>query len=238
VPVVPPASSPEAPGGDDAPAAPLPLPLRNRLAELILEAFEPGKARAALSALAQACAADGSAVDPRGAGRLLALGWFESAGPGRVRLRALHRSHGRTLADRARRGASVTGQWRDRDADELTVLLDRAAALAGQRLFFEVHELLEPAWFRAAEPVRTALQGLIQIAVAFHHLEHRNQAGARSLLVEGVGKVADVGAALPLDAASWLGELRALLATLASGGKPAGIPGWPRPGSPAPGRIP
>jgi hypothetical protein len=236
--VVPPPSRPEATGGDDAPAAPLPLPLRNRLAELILEAFEPGEARATLSALAGACAADGSAVDVRDAGRLLALGWFESAGAGRVRLRAAHRSHGRTLADRAGRASSVTGQWRDRDADELTVLLDRAAALAGQHLFFEVHELLEPAWFRAAEPVRTALQGLIQIAVAFHHLENRNQEGARSLLVEGVGKIAQVGAALPLDAASWLGELRAFLAMLPSGRKPAGIPRWPRPGLPAPGRIP
>jgi hypothetical protein len=132
----------------------------------------------------------------------------------------------------------VTREWRDRDADELTLLLDRATALANQGLFFEVHELLEPAWFRAAEPVRTALQGVIQIAVAFHHLENRNHQGARSLLVEGVAKVAKTAGALPLDAAGWLGELRTALATLASGDVPARIPCWPRAGLPAPGRTP
>jgi hypothetical protein len=233
VPVVPPASRPEAPIGGDT--APLPLPLRNRLAELILEAFEDGEARVTLSAIVAASVADGSAADAADVGRLLSLGWFEPAGAGRVRLRAPHRSHARALADRAGRAVSATGQWRDRDGDPLTVLLDRAAALAGQRLFFEVHELLEPVWFRAAEPVRTALQGLIQIAVAFHHFENRNEAGARSLLAEGVAKLAQTGAALPLDTAAWLGDLRALLAALAGGGQPAGIPRWPA--SPAPRRA-
>jgi hypothetical protein len=236
VPVGRPASTSEAPVVGDAVTAPLPLPLRNRLAELVLEAFDAEEARATLSAIAEASVADGSVVDAADAARLLSLGWFESAGAGRVRLRAAHRSHGRALADRAGRGVLATGRWRDRDAAALTVLLDRAAALAGQRLFFEVHELLEPAWFLAAEPVRTALQGLIQIAVAFHHLENRNEAGARSLLAEGVAKLAQAGAALPLDTAGWLGDLRALLAALASGGEPAGIPRWP--GPPAPERVP
>jgi hypothetical protein len=236
--VVPPESRPETRGGGGAPAGPLPLPLRNRLAELILEAFEPGDARATLFALAAGCALDGSAVDARDADRLLALGWFEPAGPGRVRLRGAHRPHGWTLAERAGRAASMTREWRDRDAGELAVLLDRAAALANQGLFFEVHELLEPAWFHAAEPVRTALQGLIQIAVAFHHLENLNHPGARSLLAEGVAKVAETAGTLPLDAAAWLGELRTALAALARGDAPSGTPRWPHPGSPAPGRTP
>ena len=113
-------------------------------------------------------------------------------------------------------------------------LLERAAALASHGLFFEVHELLEPVWFRAPEPTRTALQGLIQVAVAFHHLENGNREGARSLLVLGVAKVAEAGAALPLDARGWLGELRAALATLADGGSPAAVPRWPRPRAPLP----
>jgi hypothetical protein len=213
----------------------LPLPVRNRLAELILEAFDAGEARATLSALAGASVADGSVVDAADVGRLLSLGWFESAGAGRVRLRAAHRSHAWVLADRAGRAVLATGQWRDRDADPLTVLLDRAAALAQERLFFEVHELLEPAWFCAAEPLRTALQGLIQIAVALHHLENLNEAGARSLLTEGVAKLGQAGATLPLDTAGWLRDLRALLAALASGGQPVGIPRWPEP--PAPERV-
>jgi hypothetical protein len=223
--------------GPDAPPRPLPLPLRNRLAELILEAFESGEARATLAALAAAAGAGGGAVEAVDAERLIGLGWFEAAGPGRVRLRAAHRGHGRTLADRAGRGASAAGQRPGVGGDELTALLDRAAALANHGLFFEVHELLEPAWFRAAGPVRTALQGLIQVAGAFHHHEHGNAEGARSLLVEGLAKLAGTGGALPLDAARWLGELRAALAALVAGEPPA-IPRWPHPGPPAPGRVP
>jgi hypothetical protein len=113
-------------------------------------------------------------------------------------------------------------------------LLDRAAALADHGLFFEVHELLEPVWFRAPEPVRTALQGLIQIAVAFHHLENGNRDGARSLLVLGLVKVGEAGAALPLDARGWLDDLRATLTTLDAKGSPLPIPHWPRPQAPLP----
>ena len=42
--------------------------------------------------------------------------------------------------------------------------------------------------------------------MAFHHLENGNRAGARSLLVLGVAKVAEAGAALPLDAARVAGR--------------------------------
>lgn len=209
---------------------PLPLPLRNRLAELVLEAFEPGEARATVLALARASEADGSEVDTADAGRLLALGWFEPAAPGRVRLMGGYRAHGPSLAERAARAASVVREWRDWEdhgTERMAPLLERAAALANHGLFFEVHELLEPVWFRAPEPTRTALQGLIQVAVAFHHLENGNREGARSLLVLGLAKVAEAGAALPLDARGWLGELRATLAALATGGSPTVVPRWP-----------
>ena len=177
--------------------APLPLPLRNRLAELILEAFEPGEARATVLALARASGEDGCAVEADDGKRLLELGWFESLPGGRVRLRGAHRAHGPDLAERASRAASVIRDWRDRHGEGLAALLDRAAALANHGLFFEVHELLEPVWFRAAEPDRTALQGLIQVAVAFHHVENGNLEGARSLLALGIAKLAGAGAALP-----------------------------------------
>ena len=102
--------------------------------------------------------------------------------------------------------------WRDHRSPGLAPLLDRAAALANQGLFFEVHELLEPGWFRAAEPERTALQGLIQVAVGFHHLENGNRDGGRSLLALGVAKLSQAGSALPLDLAGWLPRLREALA--------------------------
>lgn len=213
---------------------PLPLPLRNRLAELVLESFDSGEARATLIALARPSGPDGSPVDAADADRLLALGWFEHGVPGRVRLRGAYRAHGPTLAERASRAVSAVRAWRDRGTGSMARLLDRAAALANDGLFFEVHELLEPVWFRATEPVRTALQGLIQIAVGFHHLENGNRDGARSLLVLGVAKLDEAGAALPLDTSAWLEQLRATLTALAIGGSPAPIPHWPGPEVPPP----
>jgi hypothetical protein len=208
---------------------PLPIPLRNRLAELILEAFEPGTARATLCALARVLADEGGSVDTADADRLVALGWFEVVAPGRIRLLGAHRADGPALADRSARGASAVREWRDRGGEATWSLLGRAASLANHGLFFETHELLEPAWVKAAEPARTALQGLIQVAVGFHHLENGNRAGARSLLDLGVSKVATAGAALPLETGKWLDELRDTLATLAAGGTPLEIPRWPAP---------
>jgi Domain of unknown function (DUF309) len=208
--------------------SPLPLPLRNRLAELILEAFQSGEARATVRALAGASAGSVT-VKPADAGRLLALGWFESVAPDRVRLLGAHRAHAATLAERAARAASAITEWEAPGPEGTGALLERAAVLANHGLFFEVHELLEPVWFRAAEPARTALQGLIQVAVAFHHLENGNREGARSLLVLGVAKLADGAGALPLETSAWLDELRAVLTVLVTGGMPPVMPRWPRP---------
>jgi hypothetical protein len=208
---------------------PLPLPLRNRLAELILEAFEPGEARATVLALADASDSDGAAVGAADASRLLALGWFEPLPGGRVRLRGAYRAHGPSLAGRASRAASVVGDWRDREGESLVALLDRTEALASRGLFFEVHELLEPVWFRSLEPVRTALQGLIQVAVAFHHLENGNRDGARSLLALGLAKLAEAGSVLPLETREWLAGLRSTLASLTKGQDPPPAPRWPPP---------
>jgi len=212
--------------------APLPLPLRNRLAELILEAFEPGEARATVLALARACDSGDATSDPAEASRLLDLGWFESLPGGQIRLRGVYRAHGADLAERASRAASVVRDWADPPGQSLVTLLERTEALATHGLYFEVHELLEPAWFRAPEPTRTALQGLIQVAVAFHHLENGNREGARSLLTLGVAKVADAGSALPLDARGWLDGLRVTLAALSRGQDPPPAPRWPRPRRP------
>jgi hypothetical protein len=206
----------------------LPLGLRNRLAELILDAFESGEARATLSALALGGDTHEARVDPAAAARLLRLGWFEAVEPGRVRLLGAHRAHGATLAERAGRAASAVGEGSHEGSEGVARLLGRAAALANHGLFFEVHELLEPAWFRAVDPMRAALQGLIQVAVAFHHHENGNREGARSLLAEGVAKIAGSAGALPLDVTGWLGELRAAQAALATGAT-AVAPRWPSP---------
>ena len=48
--------------------------------------------------------------------------------------------------------------------------------------FFEAHEILEDVWRESNGPERLFLQGLIQVAVAFHHHSTGNIVGARSLL--------------------------------------------------------
>ena len=69
-------------------------------------------------------------------------------------------------------------------------VLHKSVLLFNHHLFFEVHEVLEPQWMQEQGEIKKFLQGLIQIAVAFYHLERGNLAGARSLLHEGLMKIA------------------------------------------------
>jgi len=48
--------------------------------------------------------------------------------------------------------------------------------------FFEAHEHWETVWLAAQEPEKTFLQGLIQVAAAFYHLQRGNCEGTISLL--------------------------------------------------------
>jgi uncharacterized protein len=55
--------------------------------------------------------------------------------------------------------------------------------------FFEAHEVWEEIWLRAPAEEKPFLQGLIQIAAAFHHYKRGNLSGARSLLAAGTAKI-------------------------------------------------
>jgi predicted metal-dependent hydrolase len=57
------------------------------------------------------------------------------------------------------------------------------------RKFFEAHEVWEEIWLVETEPEKTFLQGLIQLAAAFHHYERGNPSGAESLLASGIVKL-------------------------------------------------
>jgi len=48
--------------------------------------------------------------------------------------------------------------------------------------FFAAHEAWESLWLAAPEPEKTFLQGVIQVAAAFHHLQRNNPLGATRLL--------------------------------------------------------
>ena len=128
------------------------------------------------------------------AGRLYLLRSFEAlaSGPQQSALRdelqaertaATNRidAYCRVLEDLSRRRSRATGSV-DR-------ALEEAAYLFNEGLFFEVHEILETVWLTQQDENRFLLQGLIQIAVGFHHLANRNPMGAISLLKEGVQKV-------------------------------------------------
>jgi predicted metal-dependent hydrolase len=73
--------------------------------------------------------------------------------------------------------------------DEFQKVLERGIAQFNDESFFETHETWEKIWLSAAEPQRTYLQGMIQIAAAFHHYKQGNRAGARSLLAAGLKKL-------------------------------------------------
>jgi predicted metal-dependent hydrolase len=71
-----------------------------------------------------------------------------------------------------------------------SVILTEGVVLFNQQAFFECHEVLEDLWRplpMGAE--KQFLQGLIQIAVGFHHHQKRNQVGAKSLLTSGLEKL-------------------------------------------------
>lgn len=93
------------------------------------------------------------------------------------------------------RYASVIDEWADSAREsggtsEPDAALRKAALLFNYWCFFEVHEVLEPVWMEEVGDVKRFLQGLIQAAVALYHLGRGNLAGARSLLAEGLAKLA------------------------------------------------
>ena len=55
--------------------------------------------------------------------------------------------------------------------------------------FFETHEHWEGVWVRSAEPEKSFLQALIQVAVAFHHLQRGNAIGAQRMLTRVLKKL-------------------------------------------------
>jgi len=197
------------------------LPLRNALAELVIAALDDDDAARALVWL-ETSTGD---VPPAAAARLAAVHLID---PGERRLLAVHAAHASRVGDHAGRALRARAAFRQQPAasDTLARAIRHAVALWNEQLFFEVHEVLEAVWRTATGDVRQGLQGVIQIAVAFHHLAHGNQRGARSLLLEGRARVASVPAdVLPaLDLPALLQATAPVEAALASGQHPDAPP--------------
>jgi hypothetical protein len=176
--------------------------VRDRLAGTILAALHDAGARETLAGLAR--------------GEAAASGWLL---PGEERLAEV-------VTERARMAtAALAGRPLAPAPGSLAETLDAAAMLFDARLYFEVHELLEPSWQGAAGEPREALQGLIQVAVGYQHLANGNLDGGRALLVEGASRlVARRVATVDVEPFA-----RAVLAAVA-GGSPerASVPRFPR----------
>lgn len=68
--------------------------------------------------------------------------------------------------------------------------------------FFEAHEAWEHVWLASAGAEKRHLQGMIQIAAAFHHYQRDNWEGTRSLLKAGLERLRDAPAShagIPLE---------------------------------------
>jgi hypothetical protein len=167
-----------------------PLPLRNALAELAIAALDADDAGAALAWLVEPTGAPPAAAAAR-------LVHGHLIDPGGTALLDVHAPHAPAVVEHARRALRAAASRRARatphdQPDPIAGAVNGAIALWDEGLFFEVHEVLEAVWQPAAGDVRQALQGVIQIAVAFHHLAHGNRRGARSLLVEGRARLGSV----------------------------------------------
>jgi hypothetical protein len=71
--------------------------------------------------------------------------------------------------------------------------LIRGIGLFNRAHFFDAHEVLEDVW-RAAPPVNKKFcQGLVQVAVAFHHYSTGNRVGMRSVLERAIKNLGEPG---------------------------------------------
>ena len=55
--------------------------------------------------------------------------------------------------------------------------------------FYDAHEHWEEVWLETLNPEKMFLQGLIQVAAAFHHYSRANRLGCRNLLRAGLAKL-------------------------------------------------
>ena len=201
-------------------SARFPLPLRNALAELTIAALEDAAAAAALAWLAAPSAAPAEAASAR----LSAVHLIDA---GHAALLPVHAQYGDAVAAHARRALRAADAYRPLRrpaAPRPETVVRQAAALWNEHLFFEVHEVLEAEWKTARGPVREALQGLIQIAVAFHHRAHGNIRGARTLMREGRRRLAAAPGTLPVVAAEVLLAETAAWDAADGGTAPAAVP--------------
>ncbi|HEU5162492.1 MAG TPA: DUF309 domain-containing protein [Thermoanaerobaculia bacterium] len=69
-------------------------------------------------------------------------------------------------------------------------ILAHGVELFNRGSFWEAHEAWEELWLRAGPEIRLFVQGLIQLAAAWHHVGRGNRRGAERLFRSGLEKLA------------------------------------------------
>jgi predicted metal-dependent hydrolase len=75
------------------------------------------------------------------------------------------------------------------DAHEKDRLYRQGLEAFNSARFYDAHEHWEEVWLKTPNPEKMFLQGLIQVAAAFHHHSRANLLGTRNLLREGLWKL-------------------------------------------------
>ena len=84
--------------------------------------------------------------------------------------------------------------------------------------FFDAHESWEDLWRTSGGPLRLFYQGLVQAAVAMHHLSQGNLNGARAQLAKSIEKLQRYpGTFCHIDNAKLVADLQTKLAELTPG---------------------
>jgi uncharacterized protein len=75
------------------------------------------------------------------------------------------------------------------DANKKERLYQEGLDAFNSRRFYDAHEHWEEVWLATPHPEKMFLQGLIQVAAAFHHYSRANLEGTRNLLRAGLLKL-------------------------------------------------
>jgi predicted metal-dependent hydrolase len=103
------------------------------------------------------------------------------------------------------------------DSQQKDHLYEKGLEAFNSSHFYDAHEHWEEVWLETPNPDKKFLQGLIQVAAAFHHYSRANLAGTRNLLRAGLLKLdcfPEVHGGLEIDALreavrGWLDDLDA-----------------------------
>jgi uncharacterized protein len=75
------------------------------------------------------------------------------------------------------------------DSHEKDRLYEKGLEAFNSSRFYDAHEHWEEVWLETPNPDKMFLQGLIQVAAAFHHYSRANLPGTRNLLLAGLLKL-------------------------------------------------